>query len=154
MNDATLGLGKVKKNNTVGLGKVKEGTKLGLGKVKEGAESSGVPLAIGKYTYHRKNLSRKELCSSKPVVEDNSGPGKEPLAKLRKDVSGEVNESAELKVTATKCGKAKMIKGKKDTSSKRSSSVNVDNSSPSDQLSLKNKTSQKVSKLAHTVQSI
>lgn len=125
---------------------------LGLGKVKEGAKSSGVPLAIEKYTYHRKNLSRKELCSSKPVVDDNSGPGKKPLAKLRKDVSGDVKESAEVKVTAIKRGKSKMIKGKKDTSSKKSSSVNVDNSSPSVQLSLKNKTSQKVSKFAHTVQ--
>jgi len=144
----------LKEGTKLGLGKVKKGTKLGLGKVKEGAKSSGVPLAIEKYTYHRKNPSRKELCSSKPVVEDNSGPGKKPLAKLRKDVSGDVNESAEVKATAIKRGKAKMIKGKKDTSSKRNSSVNVDNSSPSDQLSLKNKTSQKVSKFARTVQSI
>ncbi|CAJ2637688.1 unnamed protein product [Trifolium pratense] len=122
-----------------------------LGKVKEGTKSSRVPLATGKHTYHRKKLSRKELCSFQPVVEDNSGPGKQPLAKLRKHVSGDVKESAEVKITAIKSGKAKMIKGKKDTSSKSKSSVNVDNSSPSDQLSLK-KTSPKVLKFACTVQ--
>ncbi|GAU39686.1 hypothetical protein TSUD_320990 [Trifolium subterraneum] len=123
-----------------------------LGNVKEGTKSSRVPLATGKHTYHRKKLSRKELCSFQPVVEDNSGPGKQPLAKLRKRVSGDVKESAEVKITALKSGKAKMIKGKKDTSSQSRSSVNVDNSSPSDQLSLKNKTSQKVLKLSCTVQ--
>ncbi|XP_058767936.1 histone-lysine N-methyltransferase ATXR7-like isoform X2 [Vicia villosa] len=124
----------------------------GLGKGKKGSKNSGVPLLDGKHTYQRKKLPRKEFCSSQPVVDDNLGPGKKPLANLWKHVSGDVNESAEVKITAIKCGKTKMIKGKKDTSSKSRSSFNVDNSSPNDQLSLKNKTSQKVAKFAHTVQ--
>uniref|UniRef100_A0A1S2XE53 [histone H3]-lysine(4) N-trimethyltransferase n=1 Tax=Cicer arietinum TaxID=3827 RepID=A0A1S2XE53_CICAR len=124
----------------------------GLGKVKEGAKSSGAPPVSGKYAYYRKKLSRKEFGSSQSVVEDDSGPGKQPLAKLRKIVSGDVHETAEVKIAAIKRGKAKMFKGKKDTSSKSRSSVIVNNSSPSYQLSLTNKTSQKVLKLACTVQ--
>ncbi|KAJ1393103.1 SET domain [Sesbania bispinosa] len=124
----------------------------GLRRVKEGAKSSsGAPQAIGKYTYHRKKLSRKELCSSQSVKEDDSGPGKQPVAKLRKPVSGGVNETAEDKITAVKRGKAMVIKEKKDTSAKgRPSPVIVNSSSLSDQLSLKNKTSRKV--LKNTVQ--
>jgi hypothetical protein len=125
-----------------------------LRKVKEGTKSSRVLLATGKHTYHRKKPSRKEFSSFLPVVEDNLGPGKQPLAKLRKHASGDVKESAEVKITTIKRGTAKMIKGKKDTSSKSRSSVNVDNSSHSDQLSLKNKTNLKVLKFARTVQSI
>lgn len=125
----------------------------GLGKGKEGSKSSGVPLLDGKHTYQRKKLPRKEFCSSQPVVDDNLGPGKKPLANLWKHVSRDVNESAEVKITAIKCGKTKMINGKKDASSKSRSSLNVDNSSPNDQLTLKNKTSRKVVKFAHTVQS-
>ncbi|CAI8590000.1 unnamed protein product [Vicia faba] len=135
-------------------GAIKEqlnGVTSGLGKGKEGSKSSGVPLLDGN-TYHRKKLPRKEFCSFQPVVEDNLGPGKKPLANLQKHVSGDVNESAKVKITAIKHGKTKMIKGKKDASSKSGSSFNVDNSSPNDQLSLKNKTSQKVVKFAHTVQ--
>lgn len=127
----------------------------GLGKVKEGAKSSEVPMLIGKHTYHRKKLSRKALCSSQSIIEDDSGPEKRPLAKLRKHVSGDVDESAEVKTTAVKRGKTKMIKGTKDTSSKgRSSSVNINSSLLTDQLSVKNKTSRKVLKFSRTVQSI
>ncbi|XP_061368682.1 histone-lysine N-methyltransferase ATXR7 isoform X2 [Gastrolobium bilobum] len=99
----------------------------GLGRVKEGAKSSsGVPLVVGKYTYYRKKLSRKELCSSQSVADD-SGPGKQPVAKLRKLVSGDVGETAEIKKAAVNRGKTRVIKGK-DTSSKgRSSPVNVNN---------------------------
>ncbi|CAK8531800.1 unnamed protein product [Lathyrus sativus] len=128
------------------------GATSGLGKRKEGSKSSGVCLLDGKYAYQRKKLPRKEFCSFQPVVEDNLGPGKKPLANLWKHVSGDVNESSEVKITAIKGGKTEMIKGKKDASSKSGSSVNVDNSSPNDQLSLKNKTSQKALKFAHTVQ--
>ncbi|XP_050920367.1 histone-lysine N-methyltransferase ATXR7 isoform X9 [Lathyrus oleraceus] len=124
----------------------------GLGKRKEGSKSSGVRLLDGKHTYQRKKLPRKEFCSFQPVVEDDLGPGKKPLANLWKHVSGDVNESSEVKITAIKGGKTKMIKGKKDAFSKSGSSFNVDNSSPNDQLSLKNKTSQKALKFAHTVQ--
>ncbi|WJX23899.1 [histone H3]-lysine(4) N-trimethyltransferase [Trifolium repens] len=123
-----------------------------LRKVKEGTKSSRVLLATGKHTYQRKKPSRKELSSFQPVVEDNLGPGKQALAKLRKHASGDVKESAEVKIATIKRGTAKMIKGKKDTSSKSRSSVNVDNSSHSDQLSLKNKTNLKVLKFARTVQ--
>ncbi|KAL1321020.1 hypothetical protein AAHE18_14G099100 [Arachis hypogaea] len=50
----------------------------GLGKMKEGAKgSSGVPLVNGKYTYHRKKLSHKELCSSQSASVDDSRPGKQ-----------------------------------------------------------------------------
>lgn len=127
----------------------------GLGRVKEGAKSAGVPLVIGKYTYYRKKLSRKEPCSSQSVMEDDSGPVRRPMAKLMKHVSGDVGVTAEVKIAAMKREKAKMIKGKKDTSSKgRPSPINVNSSSPRAQLSLKNKTSQKVLKFSRAVQSI
>ncbi|XP_072091442.1 histone-lysine N-methyltransferase ATXR7 isoform X4 [Arachis hypogaea] len=50
----------------------------GLGKMKGGAKgSSAVPLVNGKYTYHRKKLSHKELCSSQSASVDDSRPGKQ-----------------------------------------------------------------------------
>lgn len=123
--------------------------------MKEGAKSSSeVPPVIGKYTYCRKKLSRKELISSKSVAENDSRPGKQPVAKLRKHFSGDVGEAAEVKIASVKRGKTKMIKGKKDTSSKGKSSVSVNSSSHNDQLSLKNKAGQKVLKFSGEVQSI
>ncbi|TKY72684.1 Histone-lysine N-methyltransferase ATXR7 [Spatholobus suberectus] len=132
------------------------GAPSGLGRVKEGANSSSeVPLAIGKYTYCRKKLSQKELFSSKSVAEKDSRPGKLPVAKLRKHVSGDVDEAAEVKIIAAlKREKTRMIKGKKDTSSKGKSSVSVNSSSHSDQLSLKNKAGQKVLKFSDDVKDV
>ncbi|XP_028180508.1 histone-lysine N-methyltransferase ATXR7-like isoform X3 [Glycine soja] len=124
----------------------------GLGRVKEGAKSSSeVPPVIGKYTYCRKKLSRKELISSKSVAENDSRPGKQPVAKLRKHFSGDVGEAAEVKIASVIHGKTKMIKGKKDTTSKGKSSVSVNSSSHNDQLSLKNKAGQKVLKFSDDV---
>ncbi|KAK7303872.1 hypothetical protein RJT34_14790 [Clitoria ternatea] len=125
-----------------------------LGRVKEGSKSSSeVPLMIGKHTYHRKKLSRKELFSSQSVAEDDSWPGKQPAAKLRKHVSGDVSEMPGVKIAAVKHGKAKTINRKKDASSKgRSSPVNVNCSSHSDQLSLKNKIGPEVIKFSSEVQ--
>ncbi|XP_027358727.1 histone-lysine N-methyltransferase ATXR7 isoform X2 [Abrus precatorius] len=125
----------------------------GLGRVKEGANnSSEVPLVSGKYTYYRKKLSRKELFPSQSVAKDDSGPGKQPVAKLRKHVSGDGNKTAEVKMASVKHRKTRIIKGKKDTSSKGRSSVNVTDSSQGDQLSLKNKTGRKVLKFSSKVQ--
>ena len=128
----------------------------GLGRTKDRAKSSsGVPLVIGKYTYHRKKLSRKELCTSQSVSVDDSGSGKQPVSKLRKHVSGDLDETAKVKIAAVKRGKTRLIKGKKDKSTKsRSSPVNVNGSLDSDQSLLKNKTSLKALKLSHTVQSM
>lgn len=127
----------------------------GLGRVKEGAKSSSeVPPVIGKYTYCRKKLSQKELIFSKSVAENDSRTGKQLVTKLRKHVSGDVGEAAEVKIASVKRGKTKMIKGKKDTSSKGKSSVSVNSSSHNDQLSLKNKAGQKVLKFSGEVQSI
>lgn len=127
----------------------------GLGRVKEGAKSSSeVPPVIGKYTYCRKKLSQKELIFSKSVAENDSRTGKQLVTKLRKHVSGDVGEAAEVKIASAKHGKTKMIKGKKDTTSKGKSSVSVNSSSHNDQLSLKNKAGQKVLKFSGEVQSI
>lgn len=110
-------------------------------------------MVIEKYTSYSKKRSKKELHSSQCVTDDYLKPGKPPVAKLRK--SRDVDETAEVKITSLKPGKARMIKGKKDTHSNgRSSSVNVNSNSRSDQLSSKNKTSQKVLKFSSTVQSI
>ncbi|XP_029128251.1 histone-lysine N-methyltransferase ATXR7 isoform X2 [Cajanus cajan] len=128
------------------------GATSGLGRVNEGAKiSSEVPLVNGKNTYYRKKVSRKELFSSPSVAENGSSSGKQPMAKLRKHVSGDVKEAAEVKIAAVKCGKTKILKGKKDTSSKGSSSVGVNSSSHSDQLSLKNKADRKVLKFSDDV---
>ncbi|KHN47714.1 Histone-lysine N-methyltransferase SETD1B [Glycine soja] len=124
----------------------------GLGRVKEGAKSSSeVPPVIGKYTYCRKKLSQKELIFSKSVAENDSRTGKQLVTKLRKHVSGDVGEAAEVKIASAKHGKTKMIKGKKDTSSKGKSSVSVNSSSHNDQLSLKNKAGRKVLKFSDDV---
>ncbi|KAK7329349.1 hypothetical protein VNO77_23510 [Canavalia gladiata] len=123
----------------------------GLGKAKEGAKSSSeVPLVIGKYTYYRKKLSRKELVSSQSVADD-SGPGKQAVTKLRKHVSGDVDETAEVKMATVKDGKTRLIKGK-GISSKGRSSVKANSGLHSDQLSLKNKTGPKVLKFSSKVQ--
>ncbi|KAL5077188.1 hypothetical protein RYX36_016172, partial [Vicia faba] len=68
----------------------------GLGKGKEGSKGSGVPLLDGN-TYHRKKLPRKEFCSFQPVVEDNLGPEKKPMANLQKHVSGDLDETRMMK---------------------------------------------------------
>ncbi|KAL2340176.1 hypothetical protein Fmac_008116 [Flemingia macrophylla] len=129
------------------------GATSGLGSVNgEAKSSSEVPPVNGKNTCCRKKLSRKESFLPLFVAESDSRPGKKPMAKLRKHVSGDVNEATEVKIAAVKCGKTKMIKGKKDKSSKRMSSVSVNSSSHSDQLSLKNKAGQKVSKFSGEVQ--
>ncbi|RDY03803.1 Histone-lysine N-methyltransferase ATXR7, partial [Mucuna pruriens] len=132
------------------------GATSGLGRMKEGAKSSSeVPLVIGKkFTYCRKKQSRKELLSSQSVAENDSRPGKQPIAKLRKHVSVDVDEAAEVKITSVKCGRTKMIKGKKDTSSKDRSSVSVNSSLHSDQLSLKNKAGQKVLKFTDDIKDV
>nr|XP_027192515.1 pentatricopeptide repeat-containing protein At4g11690-like [Cicer arietinum] len=73
------------------------------GKVKEGAKSSGVPVVSGKYTYYHKKLPRKEFGSCQSVVKDESGPGKQSLAKLRKlsnekRLSASTDNSVSMKV--------------------------------------------------------
>ncbi|KAK7412991.1 hypothetical protein VNO78_04796 [Psophocarpus tetragonolobus] len=128
----------------------------GLGRVKEGAKSSSeVPLLFGKNTYCRKKLLQKELLSSKSVAEkDCRLPGKQPAAKLRKLVSADVDEAAEVKIAFVEHGKTKTIKGKKDTSSKGRSTVSINSSSHNDQLSLKNTASQKVLKFSGDVRDV
>lgn len=119
------------------------GATSGLGRVKEGAKSSSeVRLVIGKNTYSRKKLSRKQLTSSQSIAENDSRPGKKPAAKLRKLVCGDVGEAVEVEIASDKHGKTRRIKGKKDSCSKGRSSVTVNGSSHSDQLSLKNKSGQ------------
>lgn len=124
--------------------------------MKEGAKfSSGVPPVIGKHTYYRKKLSRKELCSSRSEAVDDSSSGKQPVTKFRKHASGGLGETAGVKITTTKRGKTKMIKGKKDIFAQgRSSPVNVNSSLHSDQSSLKKKTSRKVLEISCNIQSI
>ncbi|KAE9598707.1 putative histone-lysine N-methyltransferase chromatin remodeling SET family [Lupinus albus] len=122
-----------------------------LGRTMEGAKiSSGVPLVSGRHTYYRKKMVRKELCSSPSVSLDDSGPGEQHVAKLRKHASA-VLETAEVKITSTNSGKTRMIRRKKDLFDEgRSSPVN--GTLHSDQSSLKNKSSRKVLKSSCTVQ--
>ncbi|BAT80193.1 Histone-lysine N-methyltransferase [Vigna angularis] len=127
------------------------GATSGLGRMKEGEKSSEVRLVIGKNTYYRKKLSRMELVSSQTVAENDSRPGKKPVGKLRKLVCGDVSEAVEVEIASVKHGKTKKIKGKKDSCSKGRSSVTVNASSQSDQLSLKNKAGQKVLKFSENV---
>ncbi|XP_019425745.1 PREDICTED: histone-lysine N-methyltransferase ATXR7 isoform X2 [Lupinus angustifolius] len=126
-----------------------------LGRMMEGSKiSSGVPLVSAKQIYYHEKLSRKELGSSQSVSVDDSGPRKQSVAKLRKHASGGLNKTAEVKLAYNNSGKTRMIKRKKDVFAKgRSSPVNVNGSLHSDQSSLKNKSSRKVLKFSHTVQS-
>ncbi|CAL0334913.1 unnamed protein product [Lupinus luteus] len=123
-----------------------------LGRTMEGAKiSSGVPLVSEKHTYYRKKLARKGLCSSSSVSLDDSGPGKQHVAKLRKHASGYLDKTAEVKITSTNSGKTRMIKRKKDVFDEdRSSPVN--STLHSDHSLLKKKSSRKVLKFSCTVQ--
>ncbi|MED6175865.1 hypothetical protein PIB30_082301, partial [Stylosanthes scabra] len=97
----------------------------GLGKMKGDAKSSsGVPIVNGKYTYHRKKLSQKELCSSQSASVDDSRPRKQNVSKLRNRVLGDLDEAAEVKIAA-KRGKASVVKGKNHKSNKSKSSIPV-----------------------------
>ncbi|OIW14255.1 hypothetical protein TanjilG_21395 [Lupinus angustifolius] len=85
-----------------------------LGRTVEGAKiSSVVPLVSGKLTYYRKKLARKELCSSPSVSLDDSDPGKQHVAKLRKHAFGNFDKTTKVKITSTNSGKTRMIKMKR-----------------------------------------
>ncbi|KAI4317069.1 hypothetical protein L6164_024979 [Bauhinia variegata] len=125
----------------------------GIGRMKEGANdsSSGVSMVIDKYTYYRKKLSRKGL-DSQCVAADGSGVSNQSEGKLRKEVSGDADKTAEAKTAAVKPGKPRPIRGQRDASTNsRPFPVIITSNLESGQASL-NTTSQKVLKLSHRVQ--
>ena len=124
--------------------------------MKEGIKSSpsGVSRVIGKYTYYRKKLSRKEFGSALCVATDNSGQ-RLPEGNQRKQFLRDANDTKKVETVAVRSGKARSVKKQKDSSAATDSyPVIVKSSLHSDQSCLKSSSSRKASKLSRTVQSM